>query len=464
MSTLNSVEIGVCGINVITPYSITKQFFTKVWINEAVEIKAMIESGSAGNFISPATIEKYGLKTQMRDMPLSVTHVQGGLVGVVSEQVTCEMSLGTHRETLTLNVIPLGRHAIILGMPWLRVHNPNMDWETQKVTFNSEYCNRGCIGITQEEAEELEDMEIAAVSEKEKAIIPEEYHEKLGTFDIEKARALPPSRGEYDFKIDFIPDAKIPPPVKPYRLTPPQLEEARSQINELEASGMISKSTSRMAAPLFFVPKKDGRQHMCIDYRKLNEITVHDAYPLPNMESLLQAARGAKIFSKFDLCSAYNMFRVRPGDQWKTAFVMPWGLYEFNVMHYGFVNAPACLQQYMDHILAPLIYKVPAQVTVYMDDIGTFRKDTPDAIDLNTKVLTILERVQLYCKAEKCAFHKDQINLLGVTINSDGFGLEDKKVSDVRSWPVPTNLTALKGFIGFCNFYCRFLKNFSIVA
>ena len=349
-------------------------------------------------------------------------------------------------------------------MPWLRVHNPSLDWETLKVTFNSEYCNQGCIGVTQEEVDELEDMELVVVSEWEKGLIPEEYHKRLGAFDIEKAHALPPSRGEYDFKIDFIPDAKIPPPAKPYRLTPLQMEEARSQIDELETSGMILKSTSRMAAPLFFIPKKDGGQRMCIDYRKLNEITIRDAYPLPNMESLLEAARGARVFSKFDLRSTYNMFRVRPGDQWKTAFVTPWGLYEFNVMHYSFVNAPACLQRYMDHILAPLIYKVLAQVTVYMDNIGTFGKDVPNAIDLNTKVLTILEKVQLYCKAEKCAFHKDQIDLLGVTINSGGFGLEDKKVSNVRSWPVPTNLTALKGFIGFRNFYQRFLRNFSIIA
>ena len=464
LSTINSVEIGVCGINAVTPYSITKQFFTKMWINEAVEIQVMIDSGSAGNFISPATVQKYGLKTHMCDTPLSVTHVQGGSVGVVSEQVTLMMSKGSHQETLTLNVVPLGKHVIILGMPWLMVHNPSMDWETRRVTFNSKYCSRGCIGVNQEEAEELEDMELAVVSEEEKAIIPKEYHERLGAFNIEKARSMPPSRGEYDFKIDFIPDAKIPPPSKPYRLTQPQMDEAKSQIDELLSSGMISKSTSRMAAPLFFVPKKDGGQRMCIDYRKLNEITVRDAYPLPNMEALLEAARGAKVFSKFDLRSTYNMFRVRPGDQWKTAFITPWGLYEFNVMHYGFVNALACLQWYMDHILAPLIYKVPTQVTVYMDDIGTFARDIPNAIELNNEVLTILERVQLFCKASKCDFHKDEIDLLGVTVNGGGFGLEEKKVTDVRNWPVPTNLTALKGFIGFCNFYRCFLKNFSIVA
>ena len=79
-----------------------------MWINKAVEVKVMIDSGSAGNFISPATVEKYGLTTHMRNTPLSVTHVQGGSVGIVSEQVTCEMSKDAHNETITLDVVPLG--------------------------------------------------------------------------------------------------------------------------------------------------------------------------------------------------------------------------------------------------------------------------------------------------------------------------------------------------------------------
>ena len=158
-----------------------------MWINEAVKVQVMINLGSAGNFISPATIQKYGLKTHMCDTPLLVTHVQGGSVGVVSKQLTLMMSKGSHQETLTLDVVPLGRHMIILGMPWLEVHNPSMDWKTHKITFNSEYCHHRCIGVTLEETEELEDMELAVVSEEEKAIIPREYHERLGAFDIEKA-------------------------------------------------------------------------------------------------------------------------------------------------------------------------------------------------------------------------------------------------------------------------------------
>src|SRR5258706_10781856 len=134
----------------------------------------------------------------------------------------------------------------------------------------------------------------------------------------------------------------------------------------------------------------------------------------------------------------------------------PHGDYQF--------NAPACLQRYMDHILTPLIYKQPQQVTVYMDDIGSFAQDKEDVVKLNRQILKILGGVGLYCKSSKCDFHKDEIELLGVTVNGKGFGLEEKKVTDVRNWPVPKNIKQLKGFIGFCNFYCQFLKNFSIVA
>ena len=133
-------------------------------------------------------------------------------------------------------------------------------------------------------------------------------------------------------------------------------------------------------------------------------------------------------------------------------------------MHYRFVNAPACLQRYMNHILAPLIYKQLPQVTVYMDDIRSFAKDHSEAVRLNREILQILGGIGLYCKALKCDFHKDKFELLGVTVNGKGFGLEEKKVTNIRNWPIPTNLKALKGFIGFCNFYQRFLKNFSIIA
>ena len=167
------------------------------------------------------------------------------------------------------------------------------------------------------------------------------------------------------------------------------MDEAWKQLKELEDAGMIEDSTSPMAAPLFFVPKKDGTQRMVIDCRKLNDITVKDAYPLPNMEELLEAAKGAKVFLKFDLKFAYNLIRIRPEDKWKTAFITPWGLKQFTVLHYGFTNAPACLQRYVNHALAPVLYRQPPRVSAYMDDAGTYARNNTHAIKINRTLLQL---------------------------------------------------------------------------
>ena len=383
-----------------------------------------------------------------------MTHIQGGKVGLVTEKVWCQMHKGNHSEYITFNVVPLRKHAIIIGMPWLQVHNLCMDWEKCKVSFESTFCMKNCITITSKrDLEELEIMEISAIGKEEMDIVPPELHSRLPGFDIEKARKMPGTRAPYNFTIQLMEGKELPRFAKPYWLTPGQMEEAKKQIEELERCRMISPLKSCIAATLFFVPKKDGTQQMCIDYCALNEITVKDAYPLPNMEALLESARGATMFSKLDLRLAYNMILIEPEDCWKTAFITPWGLYQFNVLHYRFSNAPACLQRYMDHILSDLIQQQPAKVACYMDDIGIFAKDKEEAIKLCKKVLDKLIEVRLYCKASKCEFFKDKIKLLGVTVNKHGFGLEDTKVTDVQNWPILTNLKTLKGFIGFCNFY-----------
>jgi len=208
MSTVDSVEIG----SVLTPYTITNQFFTKMWINEAVKAQVMLDSGSSGNFISPQVVQRYGLITHKRETPLSVTHVQGGSVGIVTEQVECKMRKGDHSETITFDVVPLGKHAIILGMPWLKVHNPNLDWTMCKVTFNGEYCQQNC----GRDEDELKIFKMAAIMEEEKASIPDEYHDLVDVFDIERARTMPEDRGEFNFKIDLIKGVILPKPAKPY--------------------------------------------------------------------------------------------------------------------------------------------------------------------------------------------------------------------------------------------------------
>ena len=179
-----------------------------------------------------------------------------------------------HSEIITFDVVPIGKHAIILGMPWFEVHEPNMEWARRKVSFGSEYCQENCLKTSTKDIEELEIMELAVVSEEEKQTIPEELHDLERGFDIALARSMPETRGPFNFTIKLKDGEPLPPRAKPYRLMPDQMEEAKNQIKELEDCGMISKSQSPMAAPLFFVSKKDGGQRMCIDYRKLNDITI----------------------------------------------------------------------------------------------------------------------------------------------------------------------------------------------
>ena len=213
----------------------------------------------------------------------------------------------SHREVITMDVAPLGKHEVILGLPWFKVHEPSVDWVNLTISFQGEYCTDQCLmergaGITQLSTEEVEIFKVQGkdIDTAWRSLVPKEYHDFGDVFDLEKARKLPPLQGEWDFKIELVKGAPLPPRSRPYRLTPDQMEEAGKQLKELEDMGMIEDSVSPMAAPLFFVPKKDGTQRMVINYRKLNDITVKDAYPLPNMEELLEAARGAKVFSKLD--------------------------------------------------------------------------------------------------------------------------------------------------------------------
>ena len=178
----------------------------------------------------------------------------------------------------------------------------------------------------------------------------------------------------------------------------------------------------------------------------------------------MEVARGANVFSKFNLKFSYNLIRIRPADKWKTAFITPWGLKQFTVLHYGFTNAPACSQRYVNHALAPLLYQQPPKVSAYMDNAGTFAKDTKGAVKVNRTLLQLYQEHGLFCNPKKCKFHKDKIELLGVVVSGKGFEMEDKKVKKVQDWPKPTTLKQLKGFIGFCNFYQIFLKGFSIIA
>ena len=180
---------------------------------------------------------------------------------------------------------------------------------------------------------------------------------------------LPPYRG-MDFSIDLYPGID-PISVAPFRMAPVGLKELNLQLQELQGKGFIRPSTSPWGAPVLFVKKKDGTLRLCVDYRKLNRVTVKNKYPLPRIEDLFDQLNGACYFSKIDLRSGYHQLRVRDSGIPKTAFRRRYGHFEFIVMPFGLTNAPAAFMDLMNRIYRPYLDQF---VVLFVDDILIYSK------------------------------------------------------------------------------------------
>ncbi|MBW0522633.1 hypothetical protein O181_062348, partial [Austropuccinia psidii MF-1] len=203
---------------------------------------------------------------------------------------------------------------------------------------------------------------------------------------------------------------------------------------------------------------KDGGLRLCVDYRKLNAVTRKNKHPVPPMNQLLNVFNGSSIFSKIDLRGAYNLLRIKEGAEHLTAFRAKYGSYEYLVMPFGLTNAPASFQNIVNDILQDLL---DFYVVAYLDDIMVFSKSEEKHF---THVSTVLSRSRansLFAKASKCLFHVSSVEYLGYVVSSEDLKMDQAKVQQILNWPPPRNLKALQYFLGFANFYCRFIKNYS---
>ncbi|GBG75655.1 hypothetical protein CBR_g20282 [Chara braunii] len=224
-------------------------------------------------------------------------------------------------------------------------------------------------------------------------------------------------------KIEII-EGSVPPKGCVYRMGQGELEELRRQIDDMIDRGWIRPSESEFDAPVLFVPKKGGKLRMCIDYRGLNRITRNNAYPLPRIDDLLDAAGGCKVFSKIDLKSGYHQIEVDPSDQHKTAFKTRNGLYEFIVMPFGLTNAPATFQSLMDKVLR---HQLNRFVVVYLDDILIFSRSMEKHVKHLEEVLQVLKDAQLHLNLEKSEFGRDSVIYLGHQMSASGLEPEATK-------------------------------------
>ena len=289
--------------------------------------------------------------------------------------------------------------------------------------------------------------------------LPNWLHDLHDTFLPRLANELPPRRS-WDHKIELMP-GKNPPYFKNRPLSQPELRVVRKWLDDNLSKGFIRESKAPCAAPLMLAAKPGGGVRVCQDYRGLNNITIKNRYPLPLVRETLDSLGKAKFFTKLDIIAAFNKLRIAEGDEWKTAFITRFGLFETLVTPFGLCNAPSSFQHYINHTLFDILDRF---CTAYLDDVLVYSATREEHRNHVREVVRRLRDAGLQIDIDKSEFETSRTTYLGLIITPEGIQMDLAKVTAVRNWKDPPNVRELQRFLGFANFYRRFIKDFSRIA
>jgi hypothetical protein len=296
-------------------------------------------------------------------------------------------------------------------------------------------------------------------NEELKAKVPVCYHDLLQAFFPAGADTLP-ARRSYDHKIELQPGSSLP-----YSKTRPmshlELKVVKRWLDDSLRKGWIRPSDSATAAPVLLARKPGGGVRICVDYRGLNNITLKNRYPIPLIRETLDLISQARIFTKLDIIAAFNRIRIAEGHEYLTAFITRFGLYESLVMPFGLSGAPATWQHFLNDQLYDIL---DVYATAYLDDILVYSKDKKEHTEHVREILRRLIKCGLHADIKKCEFSTTKTRYLGIIITPGGIEMDSEKVKAITEWEPPGTRRQLQRFLGFANFYRRFIKNYSTLA
>ena len=486
-----------------------------------VPVRCLIDCGATHNFVSNSFVANHGLPTSVLPSPMPVLLANGMSVAGSEYQIqNVQLTLSEHTWTVSLLVTDLARYDVVLGKPWLTVVNPRIDFSRNLLWIDSwavplkanlvlsdqpvkpsqdlatvdlkPSCNNN--GSRTPELDFVisgkrarKDLRMGAdgflvlVSSMERVasccsnFLESSPHVKVDGEQrqdlhilLEKHQAcfpdklpseLPPRRS-VEHEIDLEP-GRDPPSRPAIRLSKPHMDELQRQLADLLDRGYIEPSKSPFGAPVFFVRKADGSLRLVCDWRQLNKITIKNKACLPNADDLFDTVLGAKYFSKLDLASGYHQVRIRDSDVPKTAINTALGHFQYRVMGFGLTNAPATFMSLMNEVLRPFLRKC---VVVFLDDILIYSNSWKEHLQHLDAVLSTLEQNQLYCKPAKCTFGTSFVRYLGHILTGTTIAPDPGKLSAVRDWPLPKSVADVRRFLGFSNYFRRFIKSYSSIS
>ena len=255
-------------------------------------------------------------------------------------------------------------------------------------------------------------------------------------------------------------DAK-PVAATPYRISPKERDIIRAEVGKMLKLGCIKPSKSPWASLPVLVDKPDGTKRFCVDYRGLNAVSKADAYPLPRIDDVLATLQGSKFFSCMDANSGFWQLKMREEDQEKTAFLTPDGQFCYVVMPFGLKGASAEFQRMMNTILAGMTW---VNTLVYIDDVSAYTKTFDEHLDAVIEILTRMYKAGMTVKLSKCKFFMSRLELLGHVVDGVGTRPSPQKVQALKDILLPTNIRELRGYLGMCGWYRKFVPNYATVA
>ena len=452
---------------------------------QGLEIQILIDGGSSDSFIPPR-IAKF-LKVPIEPAPGFKVMVGNFETMQVEGYIPkLEIKMQGHKVKIPhVYVLHVAGGDLVLGTTWLRTlkaHIVDYDASLMKFWHDGQYITiQGEQTLTPKQAHfhhvkrllntdaiaEVFTIQMQSTEENNPIHLPlpEEMEPELALLLHTYAKVfnqptgLPPKR-EHDHTIPLI-EGAAPVKVKPYRYPHSQKDQIETMVQQMLAEGIIQPSKSPFSSPILLVKKKDGMWLFCTDYRALNNITVKDCFPIPTVDELLDELFGATVFSKLDLRSGYHQILVKPEDRYKTAFRTHQGHYEWLVLPFGLINAPATFQALMNDVFRPFLRKF---VLVFFDDILVYSPSWHSHLHHLETVLQLLQKESLFANLSKCLFGVSEIDYLGHTINGSGVHMERDKVQAVLEWQQPHNIRQLRGFLGLTGYYRRFIRNYASLA
>lgn len=445
---------------------------TKLYIQLTISNKtliALIDTGSTMSIVNETRVDcrEFPIFDVLRLKLKTINNETTELVERISTPVPIEFRMSeNHRIKWYKRKLPDKEYDLLIGMDLLKNIIKNINFAEREIVLTNNvsiklYSQKEqvheCFELSQSKEIDLEHLndeekkEIRRVLNDYQNLIFHEGDQLTNTDSI-------------THRIQLTTDQQIH--AKLYRLPPKHEKEVEKQIEEMEKQGIIRKSYSRYASPIVVVAKKldnSGQQkfRICVDYRKLNEYTVDDKFPLPNIDGILDKLGRAQYFTTLDLAKGYHQIKMNPDDIHKTAFVTPKGLYEYVRMPFGLKNAPATFQRLMNEVLREYINKI---CVVYLDDILIFSTSLQEHIVNIRKIFNKLSEHNLKVQFDKCSFLRKETEFLGHVLTDQGMKPNPNKIKCIEEYPLPTSEKQLRGFLGVTGYYRKFIEGYARLA